>query len=521
MTHAVRPIKLTVAALGGQGGGVVSDWLIDVARREGYLAQATSVPGVAQRTGATIYYLEFFPISALPADGRKPVLALMPHPGDVDIVVASELMEAGRALQRGIVTPDRTTLIASSHRVYAIGEKMHMADGRADAQRVEELVRQSCKRYISFDMQAMAEATGSVISAVMLGALAGSRALPFATENFREAIRASGIAVKQSLAAFDAAANAASTTEASDNARSAAISQSSTAAPAGSAPTDAAPGRASTGTSARSIPPSLAERIERQFPSAVRGIVREGTRRLIDYQDLAYASLYLDRLAALTSLERDAGSSAKLIETVARGLALWMSFEDTIRVADLKIRDTRHRRVLAEVRAKPGELVYVTEFMKPRVEEILGTLPAGLGGRMLASPFWRGLLGRFTSGRQISTSRVGGFFLLYCLAGIRRWRRGTLRYAEEDRHILNWLSLIQETAPRNYELAIEIAECQALVKGYGETHQRGARNFDLITANARRWVGRPDAAAKVRELRTAALSDDQGIALAQALRQVA
>ena len=140
---------------------------------------------------------------------------------------------------------------------------------------------------------------------------------------------------------------------------------------------------------------------------------------------------------------------------------------------------------------------------------------------MLASPACRGMLGRFTSGRQISTSRIGGFVLLYCLAGMRRWRRGTLRYAEEDRYISSWLALIQEVAPRNYDLAIEIAECQTLVKGYGETHQRGARNFDLITANARRWMGRSDAATKVRELRIAALSDDQGIALAQALRQVA
>ena len=56
-----RPIKLTIAALGGQGGGVLADWLIEIAEAEDYIAQSTSVPGVAQRTGATIYYLEFFP----------------------------------------------------------------------------------------------------------------------------------------------------------------------------------------------------------------------------------------------------------------------------------------------------------------------------------------------------------------------------------------------------------------------------------------------------------------------------
>src|SRR5580693_10164780 len=82
-----RPITLTIAALGGQGGGVVTDWLVITARRAGYFVQATSVPGVAQRTGATIYYLEFFPRKSLLADAREPVMALMPVAGDVDCVV--------------------------------------------------------------------------------------------------------------------------------------------------------------------------------------------------------------------------------------------------------------------------------------------------------------------------------------------------------------------------------------------------------------------------------------------------
>ena len=111
-------IKLAILAVGGQGGGVVSDWIVDLAERNGWYAQSTSVPGVAQRTGATIYYIEM----VREGDGT-PVLSLMPAPGDVDIVLAAELMEAGRAMQRGLVTPDRTTLIASTHRTLAVSEK--------------------------------------------------------------------------------------------------------------------------------------------------------------------------------------------------------------------------------------------------------------------------------------------------------------------------------------------------------------------------------------------------------------
>ncbi|HEY4172744.1 MAG TPA: 2-oxoacid:acceptor oxidoreductase family protein, partial [Rhodopila sp.] len=111
-----RPITIAVLAIGGQGGGVLVDWIVALAEREGWRAQSTSVPGVAQRTGATIYYVEVIETEA----GQTPVFSAMAAPGDVDIVIAAEWMEAGRAIQRGLVTPDRTILIASTHRAFAV-----------------------------------------------------------------------------------------------------------------------------------------------------------------------------------------------------------------------------------------------------------------------------------------------------------------------------------------------------------------------------------------------------------------
>ena len=498
---ASRPITVTIAALGGQGGGVVSDWLVDVARRSGYLAQATSVPGVAQRTGATIYYLEFFPLAGLPADQRRPIFALMPNPGDVDVVIASEIMEAGRAMQRGLVT-GRTTLIASSHRIYAIQEKSHMGDGRVDSDEVRALARRHAKRYIEFDMQAMADANGSVISAAMLGAICGSGTLPFAVEQYAEAIRSSGIEAESSTRTFEAARRAA--------AGSAGAGPQAAGSPVAETPMDGSPAR----------PPlaaPLEERIRTRVPAAAQDIAREGVRRMIDYQDPAYAALYLDRLDALMPLERAGSGGFELIESVARGLALWMSFEDTIRVADLKIRTARAIRVLQEVRPSPGQLVQVTEFMKPRIEEICGTLPVALGTWILRSKTPRRWLTRLTGGRQIATSSIAGFLQLYWLAGLRRWRRRTLRYSLEQARIGRWLELIGRLAQQNYPLAVEIADCQQLIKGYGATHERGAASFDAILADAHARQERADAAARVRALRIAALADDQGIALSAAL----
>ena len=194
-------ISIAILAMGGQGGGVLADWVVALAEAQGWAAQSTSVPGVAQRTGATIYYIEMAPMRA----GAQPVFALMPTPGDVDVVMASELMEAGRSVLRGLVTPEQTTLIASTHRAFAVAEKETPGDGVGDPAVVSIATEFAARRLIAFDMEAVAKAEGSVISAAMFGALAATEALPFDRVAFESAIRASGTGVTSSLRAFAAA----------------------------------------------------------------------------------------------------------------------------------------------------------------------------------------------------------------------------------------------------------------------------------------------------------------------------
>ena len=201
----MQPLKIAIMAMGGEGGGVLADWIVDLGEANGHLAQTTSVPGVAQRTGATIYYVELYPAARAEADGAQPVLALMPLPGDVDVVLASELMEGGRAIQRGLVTPDRTTLLASTHRVYSIAEKSALGDGRVDSDALLAHAAAAAKRFVRFDMAAVAEQNGSVIGAVLFGALAGTGVLPFSRAQFEATIARSGVGVASSLKAFAAA----------------------------------------------------------------------------------------------------------------------------------------------------------------------------------------------------------------------------------------------------------------------------------------------------------------------------
>ncbi|MGE0799338.1 MAG: indolepyruvate oxidoreductase subunit beta family protein [Lautropia sp.] len=529
-----QPIKIAILAMGGEGGGVLADWIVELGEHNGYLAQTTSVPGVAQRTGATIYYVELFPRAARDAAGREPILALMPMPGDVDVVLASELMEAGRAVQRGLVTADRTTLIASTHRVYSIAEKSAMGNGIVDADTLLAAGTGAARRFIHFDMAATARDHGSVISAVLFGALCASAALPFDRAQFAATIERGGVGVKPSLRAFDAALVqvAAASTPAADASTDPAPADAApaTAASATVTPANAAPANASSANAAlasanapRAAPTAaiarLLARVDAELPAAARALAHDGVARLLDYQDPHYAALYLDRLAALSGAAPASAADDLLLPDAARHLALWMSYEDTIRVADLKTRATRFARVRDEVRAGSQQLLEIDEFMHPRLDEICDTLPAGIGRWLQSSGAPRRLVERIAArGRVIRTTSLRGFLLLYGVAALRPLRRRTLKYAAEQARIERWLALIGEIAPHDRALATEIVRCQRLVKGYGDTHARGLANFTALMEAARALAatGTPDAAAELARLRAAALADESGEALRRA-----
>ena len=500
-TVQVKPITVAVLALGGQGGGTLATWLLEVAEHSGYLAQGTSVAGVAQRTGATIYYIEVFPEAAAKAAGKDPVLALMPVPGNVDVVVAAELMEAGRAMMRGFVTPDRTALVASTHRIYAIGEKTAMGDGRAPSADVLEAAGVRARTTIMFDMEELARKNGSIISAVLLGAVAGSGLLPFPREAYEKVLAADARAKETNLKAFIAGY---------DGAVRAAGPETAVAVTAPSVPRAASPaGQA------------LLDRASALCPPEVMEIVVPGLRKVVDYQDSACGALYLDRLEPVLAFDRQLGGARLgwgLTRECARYLALWMAFEDVFRVADLKTRGARFTRVREEVRAAPGQIVGVSEFMHPRVEEICDALPASLGAYILASPRLRGIMGRFFHhGRRVSTTRLSGFVMLYTLARFGRFRRKSLRFKTENARIEAWLSTVLEAGGWSYDLGVEVACCPRLVKGYGDTHARGWRNFQAVMGVYTQVRGRPDAPKVIRMLRDAALGAEEGRALNAAI----
>ena len=494
-----RPISIAILAMGGQGGGVLSDWIVAVAEAEGWAAQSTSVPGVAQRTGATIYYIEMLPRR----DGREPIFALMPSMGDVDIVLAAEWMEAGRSILRGLVTPEKTTVIASTHRAFAIQEKEKPGNGVADSGTVTAAGDVAAKRIIRFDMQAVAERNGTVISATMFGALAAAGALPFPRQAYENAITAGGKGAEPSLRGFAAAFDFTRKDIVEDVvpglARPAAVNEGDD------------PGRR-----------ALFRRIAHDLPLPAQAFARAGVDRLVGYQDIAYAEEYLGLVAQFARLDQQLGGPDKdyaLSAQAAKYIAVAMSYDDVIRVADLKTRKGRFDRIRVEMGAKDGQILYTTEYMHPRMEEVLGLFPAKFGRAVEAKPRLVKLLDRFVNrGRRVRTGTVMWFLGLYVLAGAKGWRRGSLRHQREWGHIALWLQTVTDAAATDYDLAVEALACRRLVKGYSDTHARGLSKFDKVLAEVSFLTGRPQSAAWLRRLKEAALSNESDTALEGALQ---
>ena len=595
-----RTRTVLIAALGGEGGGVLSSWLVDAAAADGRRVQATSVPGVAQRTGATTYYLEIGPRGSgaepeaasdadLPTDtaasrstgdaagrdadvhtgsaiepstrddpsvrdrspGRhtdtdqrsaQPPMALLPTPGNVDLLVASELLEAGRAAQAGMITPDRTTVIASTHRTFAIAEKSAMGDGRFEDERICRAVRELSHRHVLTDLGRVAEQAGTVLSSVLLGAVAGSGALPIPRERLRGAVERAGIAVKANLRGFEAGCRLFDDTNAESSQSDCAAEPTGTVpgtAGAGAAhpphtPEGMASGETPTGTqSPLWTPPdpasgaTLAGAPDRLWaratalPGPVREFAQLGVDRTVEYQDTRYGALYLDRIERLLARAESAGAAPEdahgVAREVARQLALWMCFEDIIRVSDLKTRRSRIERVRTEVRAKPGQPVVITEFLKPGVDEWCSLLPAWLARPILRAADRGGWRRRLNVGLHVRTSSVTGFLLLWTLARLKRLRRRMHRFVEEQARIEAWLERVGDASATSAAFALEAARCASLVKGYGDTHDRGVRNFERTMACLDACARARDPAASLRILREAALADPVGETLEAAV----
>ena len=510
---ATGPLTLLICALGGEGGGRLTQWIVEAARLAGHPAQATSVPGVAQRTGSTTYYVEVWPEPQTSLGARQPVFCLSPVPGALDGLLASELLEGSRAIAQGYASAERTLVLGSVSRTLTTIERMQPADGRLDGAHLERLVASASREHHLFDMAALARESGTAVSAVMLGALAGSGLLPFTRAHYEAAVRADAADATASLRGFARAFEHVQRARETGAGRHAHGSEPAPQPlPAVAHETAAAPAAA-----------TLPEPWRTQLPAAAHALAALGVQRLREYQDETYARLYLQRLARVAQAERTDGPAAQApgaaTAETARWLALWMAFDDVVRVADLKSRASRWARVTREVQAGPSDVLKVYDHFKPGLPELAGLLPPGLARHLLAWEARRVARGRapWALPVKLRTHTVAGLLALRTMAALRRLRPLGSRFALEQALIERWLAGIQAGLARHGALGLEIARCGRLVKGYGSTNERGKENLMHVLVHLSQGADADAAAAAVRAAREAALADDTGRALDQAL----
>jgi indolepyruvate ferredoxin oxidoreductase beta subunit len=509
MTNNQQPISLLLCALGGEGGGILTDWLVEAARHAGYAAQATSIPGVAQRTGATTYYLEVFPVPMAELGGRQPVFGLNPLPGRLDALVSSELLETGRQITNGLASDSHTLVITSSARALTTGEKMVMGDGRRDAAELIDLVNTHSRARHVLDMAALTKQAGTVVSAVMLGAIAGSGLLPFARQDYEAVIGSGGASAsaKASLRGFALAFDAVQ----AQRAQAAYVEQVLAPEPAPAAP---------------SLPTALA----REFPPEVHPLMALGHARVCEYQSAAYGTHYAARLRRVLEAEKrtdpDGSHGWGTTVEMARWVALWMAFDDIVLVADLKSRASRQARVRSEAKAGNDDLLRVYDHFKPGAPEFAAMLPAGLAQRVLAWDRKRVAAGKapWALPLKIGTHSVLGMLALRGLAATKRLRPMGSRFQTEQALIDRWLAAVVQLTSIHWQLGHEVALCGRLIKGYGSTNERGKDNLlHIIDHLALPALNDPTSAVQrcraVAAARTAALSDEAGKALDLALQQ--
>ena len=491
-----RPITLLICALGGEGGGVLVEWLVRTATACGFAAQSTSIPGVAQRTGSTTYYIEIHPVPLAQLGGRKPVFSLYPVPGALDILVSSELLETVRQIGNGMVSPERTRVLTSTSRALTTLEKMQLADGRIRQQELLEVVGRYARWYRAMDMSALANEAGTVVSAIMMGAIAGSELLPFARAAFEATIGQSTRGAEASLKGFARAFELARQTGVEHASPASSKDQSELPAPAAAVP----------------------QQTLDAFPPALHDIVALGYGRMVEYQDRDYATRYIDRMLAVLAAEKAADRAGQhefaLTREVARYLALWMAFDDIVRVADLKSRGSRITRVRGEVKAAPEELLRVYDFFKPGVPEFAGLLPGPLARFLLSRDARRRSAGKspLAFPVKLAAHSVSGVVALRVVANLRWLRKRSLRFKHEQAMIDRWLDGVLDALRLGWQAGFEVALCARLIKGYGSTNERGKENLlhvlnHLLPAH----IDDPDAlAAAIRTVRESAVADDTG-----------
>jgi hypothetical protein len=246
------------------------------------------------------------------------------------------------------------------------------------------------------------------------------------------------------------------------------------------------------------------------LPDAVVPVVSDAIHMLIDYQGNAYATLYVTRLRRFVG-RRDVNEA--MLGEIARLMAMRMSYQDPIRVAQLK---------LAELEAGGAPSHDVRRF---RFDELIGALPAVVAEPVLDTFEWLGWEVRRRVPIRFSTRSRWGIRRLKIEAGLRRWRLFSVRYAKERVWVERWLHMIDRSLTKQPRAAAAIVQTATMVQGYGDAYRQGLADWHAVIDGLAKptfdgVLPLQDLAAAVAEARAAAAPDPRQAALKRTIAEI-
>ena len=246
------------------------------------------------------------------------------------------------------------------------------------------------------------------------------------------------------------------------------------------------------------------------LPEAVVPIASDAIHMLIDYQGASYAQLYVDRLTRFVG-RRDFDEA--VFAEIARLMAARMSYEDPIRIAQLK---------LATLRDIPA--AQVSEVRKFRIDELIGALPAIVAEPVLDALEWVGWL-RLPVSIRFSTANRWGIWRLKLEAGLRRWRLLSVRYPKERAWVERWLHMIDRGLTRQPAAAAAIVQTATMITGYGDAYRQGMADWNaiidgLVKPTFDGVLDLADLGGAVTEARAAVLPDPRQAALKRKIAEI-
>jgi hypothetical protein len=253
-------------------------------------------------------------------------------------------------------------------------------------------------------------------------------------------------------------------------------------------------------------PPSPPENL----PEGTSTIVSEGIRLLIDYQGPSYAQLYVDRLRRFVGRsDVDAG----MFDEIARLMAARMSYEDPIRIAQLKL--------ATHAAGSPDVQPDVRKF---RVDELVGALPAIVAEPVLDALDWMDWRHKPVSMRYSAASRWG-VRRLKIEAALRRWRLFSVRYTKERVWVERWLHMIDRSLTKQPQAAPAIVQTAAMIQAYGSVYRHGLADWHaiidgLVKPTFDGVLPLSNLAGAIAEARAAAMPDPRQVALKRKIAEI-